>query len=162
MNAARDRLEESRTRLRLAMSPPPPAQTQPSNLGAQTWLHKLGAVPLVHAVLDSVGSWWSHHPLRPVAAMANEASNAVVKPVAQRNPMTLVVVAALVGAGLAWSRPWRWIFRSALFAGLVPQLASRVVSNLPIESWMTMMGSALSTRSPEPAPRDAAAEAPAA
>jgi len=153
MSEALDRIEASRARLRLAMTPPPPNPADDRASRSTSWLDKLGAVPLVHAVVDSVSAWWSHHPLRPVTQVAGEASNAMVKPIAQRNPLALVAVAAAVGASLAWSRPWRWIFRSALFAGLVPQLASRVVSNLPIESWMTMVGSALSrSRSASDAP----------
>lgn len=147
------------------MTPAAPALPHEAAGASTSWLHRLGALPLIHAVVESVESWWSHHPLRPVGEMASEASSAVVKPIAQRNPFALVLVAALVGAGLAWSRPWRWIFRSALFAGLVPQLASRVASNLPIESWMAMLGSALSVnrRSAAATPSgEVASDAPAA
>lgn len=162
MSEAIDRIELSRARLRLAMTPAPKAP--PHAVGrSQSWLHRIGALPLVHSVMESVEHWWSHHPLRPFTQVAGEASNAVVRPVAQRNPLALVAGAAVVGAALAWSRPWRWIFRSALFAGLVPQLATRVVSNLPIESWMTMVGSALySGRSASNSSREAAPDAPAA
>jgi hypothetical protein len=139
------RIEASRTALRLAMMPTLPAPTHRRPTGEQSWLHKLGALPLVHAVVESVESWWSNHPLRPIGQVAGEASNAIIKPIAQSSPFMLMLVTALIGAGLAWSRPWRWAFRSALFAGLVPQLASRIVSSLPIESWMAMVGSVLAT-----------------
>ena len=69
----------------------------------------------------------------------------------------LMLVAGVAGAGLAWTRPWRWIFRSALFAGLVPQLVARFASSLPIESWMSMVGASMSQRRPA---RAAQAEAP--
>ena len=151
MTTAVERIEQSRARLRAAMSPPPETPDDAGAARSESWLHKLGALPLVNAVVESVGTWWTQHPLRPVGQMAGEASTALIKPIAQRNPLALVLVAALVGAGLAWSRPWRWIFRSALFAGLVPQLASRVAANLPIESWMSMVGSALSADRARPA-----------
>jgi hypothetical protein len=160
MSGAVDRVEASRARLKLAMSPPPPAADDRAGLHAQPWLHRLTDLPLVSAVIESVTAWWSHHPLRPVVNVANEASNAVVKPLAQRNPLTLVLVAGVIGAGLAWSRPWRWIFRSALFAGLVPQLASRIVSSLPIESWMTMAGASMSRQRPASHAGTAAAPTP--
>lgn len=162
MSEEMDRIEASRARIRLAMSPPvaPPPNEQ-GGPSAPSWLHRLGEVPLVSAVVDSVSTWWSHHPLRSVAQIANDASAAIARPVAQRNPMTLVLVAAVVGAGLAWSRPWRWIFRSALFAGLVPQLVTRVASSLPIESWMSMAGAAMSQR-PPPARTEARRPAPTA
>lgn len=148
MSEATDRIEASRARLQLAMSPPPPTSTDRAGAHAPSWLHSVTDLPLVTAVIDSVTAWWSQHPLRPVVSVASEASTAVVKPLAQRNPLTLVLVAGVIGAGLAWTRPWRWIFRSALFAGLVPQLASRVVSSLPIESWMSLAGASLSRQQP--------------
>jgi hypothetical protein len=78
-----------------------------------------------------------------------------------RHPLALVAVAAVAGAGLAWARPWRWAIRSALFAGLLPQLTTRVVASLPLESWMTLLGTALSSRPPAARP-PARAEAAAA
>lgn len=159
MSAATERIEASRALLRLAMTPPAPALPHESLARSESLVHRLGALPLVHAVIESVESWWSHHPLRAVSQIASEASNAIAKPIAQRNPVALVLVAGLVGAGLTWSRPWRWIFRSALFAGLVPQLASRIVSNLPIESWMTLMGAALSVAPASTAARSSEAAA---
>lgn len=153
MSAAIDRIEASRARLKLAMLPAA-ASAGRGNAHADSWLHKLTDLPLVEAVIESVKSWWSQHPLRPVALVASEASNAVIAPVAQRNPLTLMLVAAAMGAGLVWARPWRWILGSALFAGLVPQLASRVASSLPIESWMSMAGAACS-RQPRAARGDA-------
>lgn len=139
-----ERIETSRARLRLAMRPPPPVPARRATHSDDSWLGWLTSLPLVKTVVESVTSWWSHHPMRQVAQIASDASNAIVKPVAERNPLTLVLVAGVLGAGLAWSRPWRWIFRSALFAGLVPQLAYRVVSTLPIDSWVSMGGAWLS------------------
>lgn len=162
MSVASDRIEVSRARLRLAMTPVAKA-TSKSSRRIQPWLQRIGDLPLVNSVVDSVGAWWTHHPLRPVTQVANEASNAVVRPIAQRNPLGLVAGAALIGAAFAWAKPWRWMFRSALFAGLLPQVATRIVSNLPIESWMSMLGSALSSnRSTVNASSGPAPDAPAA
>jgi hypothetical protein len=104
----------------------------------------MSRIKTISAVAESVKAWWANHPLRPVASVAVEASDAVIQPLAERHPLALVGVAALAGASLVWSRPWRWALRSALFAGLVPQLAGRVVSSLPIESWINVLSSALS------------------
>jgi len=161
MSEALARLEASRLRLRVAMSPPPPPAPGERPAAGGSWLDRLTAFPAVSAILESVGAWWSQHPLRPVAQVAGEASSAIARPIAARNPMTLVLVAAAIGAGLAWSRPWRWIFRSALFAGLIPQLASRVVAHLPIESWMSMVGTALARQPAAPHPKPASTGMPA-
>lgn len=144
MSEAKNRLESSRARLRLAMSPSlvkeaPRLTHSPSG----SVLQRVLELPAIGSVIESLSEWWSHHPLRPVAQVASEASTAVVKPLAQHNPIALVVAAAAVGACLVWSRPWRWMFRSALFAGLVPQLASRIVSRLPLESWIAMFSAAI-------------------
>lgn len=136
------RLQASREKLRDAMTPPPepPAPPAPPPNAVQKWLKSLHSVPIVGEVAEAVGSWWVRHPLRPVARMANEAVTAAVEPVAQRHPTLLVSLSAVVGALLVLGRPWRWALRSALFAGLVPQLASKVLAKLPIRSWLTLLG----------------------
>jgi hypothetical protein len=140
MSDAVIRIETSRARLRLAMLPPPPtAKGAPET--TRSWWSRMSRIKTISAVVESVEAWWANHPLRPVAGVAVEASDAVIQPLAKRHPLALVGVAALAGASLVWSRPWRWALRSALFAGLLPQLASRVVSSLPIESWINMVSS---------------------
>lgn len=159
MTAALARLEASRARLREAMRPAAPA---PSVGGrkwvGRFWLQRLRELPVIGLLADALGAWWSQNPLRPVALVAAEASNAVARPLARRHPITLVLLAGTLGAALAWARPWRWVLRSALFAGIVPQIASRVVAKLPVESWLTLLGAALSKADvqarPDVAPRE--------
>ena len=152
---AKDRLEATRARLRLAMVPPPePDRPRLANNNGQSLLHKALELPGIESVAHSVGAWWSHHPLRPMAQIANEASTAAIRPLAERSPYALVLTAGAIGMALVWSRPWRWIFRSAILAGLVPRLATRIVSRLPIESWISMVSAAL-RRSSGPASRRA-------
>ena len=138
MSAATARIELSRERLRLAMDPPPEPPSPPR--AHRPLIDRVLAWPILHDVLESVGHWWSSHPLRPVGLVAGEAADAVARPVAHRHPWLLVLGAAAVGGALAWGRPWRWLLRSTLFAGLAPQIAARVAGSLPIESWMTTVG----------------------
>ena len=157
MTAALARLEASRARLRDAMRPAAPApSTERAEAAGGSWLQRLRGLPVIGLVADALAGWWSQNPLRPVALVAAEASNAVARPLAQRHPIALVLAAGTVGAALAWARPWRWALRSALFAGLVPQLASRVVANLPIESWLTLLSGALSKEDVRARPADTA------
>jgi len=149
-SAALERVELSRARLRRALQPPPAPTKAQAPGPLDPWVRRLRDLPLVAEMLDSVAAWWAHHPLRPIAQVAGEASNALARPVAQRHPLLLVLAAGLLGAGLARSRPWRWIFSSALFAGLVPQVAGRVLASLPIDSWLTM----LATRPAATPPRE--------
>ena len=155
MSEAVARLEASRARLRLAMLPPPPISSDSPESG-HSWWSRLTGIKAVSAVAESVAAWWANHPLRPVAGVAVEASDAVIQPLAKQHPLALVGIAAIAGAGLVWSRPWRWVLRSALFAGLVPQLASRVVSSLPIDSWISLISSAISGGPASRPPRQSA------
>jgi hypothetical protein len=57
---------------------------------------------------------------------------------------------ALLGALLAWSRPWRWILRPALLASLLPQLFQGTMARVPVQSWLTALTSlAQERRSPD-------------
>lgn len=150
--SAIERIELSRARLRSAMQPPPalPA-SEPS--GVLAWFERLKDQPSIAVIIDALQSWWSRHPLRPLVQMATEATNAVARPIAAHNPVALVVAAGLFGIVFAWSRPWRWALKPALFAGLLPQLVSRVVSNLPLESWLAAFGSTAPGPRPPTEPR---------
>lgn len=160
MTAALDRLEASRARLREAMRPAAPAPSADgSNAASRSWYQRLRELPVIGLAADALGAWWSQNPLRPVALVAAEVSNAVAKPLAQRHPFALVLAAGVLGAALAWARPWRWVLRSALFAGLVPQVASRVVANLPVESWLTLLSAALSNADARTRPDETPPEA---
>ncbi len=138
--SAAARLALSRERLRTVMlersAPKRKAEAQRAAGAAPSWLDRLKDIPGAGVMIDAVSSWWSNHPLHAVGVLAAGAARASVQPLAQRNPVGLVLLAALLGAALVWSRPWRWLLKPALFAGLVPQIASKVVSHVPFESWM--------------------------
>lgn len=148
MNAVA-RLEASRARLLHAMMPPPAVQGGRPAVGLLGWLERIKRQPSMAVILDTLESWWTRHPVRPLVDVASEAANAVVKPIAQHNPFVLVLTAGALGAAFVWSRPWRWALKPALFAGLMPQLVSRVIGNLPLESWLAAFGYPMpGTRSP--------------
>jgi len=114
-----ERLAVSREHLRLALQAPGSAGPHDTGAGLLAGLQSLpGAKPLVEAL----GLWWDRHPLRATGLLVAEAAKAAIVPLAQRHPLLLVTGALAVGALLAWTRPWRWGFKSALFAGLLPQL----------------------------------------
>lgn len=139
--SAVERLEASRVRLRHAMLPPPALQPRQAETGLLAWLGRLKAQPSIAVIIDAFQSWWVRHPMRPLVKLAGEATNAMAKPIAQHNPVALIMAAGLIGVVFAWSRPWRWALKPALFAGLMPQLVSRVVGHLPLESWLAAFGS---------------------
>ncbi|HEX3139726.1 MAG TPA: hypothetical protein VHQ87_06710 [Rhizobacter sp.] len=142
---AAQRLALSRERIRQSMraTMPPPAAARPAG-ELPSWLAGLASMPVVAVVLDAVRGWWEHHPARLATLVASDTAKTLIRPVAQRHPIGLVVGALLVGALLAGLRPWRRLVKPAVFAGLaglLPQIMSKVVAHVPMESWMSALSS---------------------
>ncbi len=121
---AAQRLAASRERMRLSMRKSKP---EPRESGGM--------------VADALHDWWAQHPWHVAATVAADAAKAAVQPVAQRHPIALVVGAVVVGGLIVWARPWRGILKPALLAGLLPQLVSKAVAHLPVESWLAVLSS---------------------
>jgi hypothetical protein len=151
------RLAVSRERLRSAMLPTR-REASGSIIGdgigalAGGLVERLRASPGTAVIIDAIQEWWAKHPLRMAGAMAAEAARRLAGPVAERRPLTLVFGAVFVGALLALLRPWRLLLRPAVFAGLLPAIALRVMRELPTETWLRAV-----TRFASPPPADAAA-----
>ncbi|MBS0448606.1 MAG: hypothetical protein JSR59_22010 [Proteobacteria bacterium] len=135
------RLAISRERMREAMRPPP-VRDRADARGLVAGLRaRLRGYPAAGLVLEVIESWWRRHPMRSAALIAGEASRAVVAPLAQRKPVQFILLAFLGGVALAWLKPWRWFGRKRLFAGLLPQIVSRVVASIPTASWLAILAS---------------------
>ena len=147
MNALRltpsERLTLSRERLRLAMrdisAPAGHAASARTSGTGLAWLDSLKSIPVAGIVIEAVRSWWAGHPWRVASLLAGETVKTVVQPLAQRHPLGLVVSALLLGGALAWARPWRLLFTSSLLAGLLPQLLSKTVAQIPTQSWLAVL-----------------------
>ena len=149
---AEERLALSRARLRGAMMEIAHPTPRPSMLGGGVgdWfdglLGRARSLPGVSIVIESVESWWREHPLHTAGVIAGEASEAFVRPIAQRNPQTLLIGAAALGAVFVLARPWRWLIRPALFMGIVPKLMSHALRRMPLDAWIRMAGATLGSR----------------
>jgi hypothetical protein len=154
--SATERLAASRQRLQIAL-----AQTVEANRprpesaahASPAWMDELKAIPGVGIVVQALSAWWAKYPLNTASVMAFDAANAVAKPLASRHPVLLVAGAVLVGGMLAYSRPWRWILKPALFAGLMAQLSAKMVSQVPLQSWMSLLTAMAQGRAQVPAPQ---------
>jgi hypothetical protein len=80
-------------------------------------------------MVDALKTWWQHHPARPATALAGSAARSVLKPVADRHPVALVVGAAAVGASIVAIKPWRWGLR----------LVTSAIGRIPAEGWAAIL-----------------------
>jgi len=156
--SAAQRLAESRERMRQWM-----LQTDGGHRARQraaaaaaageppAWLDRLRGHPIVGTVVDAVHAWWANHPLHPAVSLGTSVVRDAIAPLARRHPLAVVTGAFAVGGALAYFRPWRWIAKPALFAGLASQIVTRFVMQVPLDSLLNALGSFA-----EPRPHDGA------
>jgi hypothetical protein len=103
------RLVISRERLRVALQVPgPPSKVS----GSSGWLNVLQSVPCTRLVLEAL------------------------TPIAQRNPLGLMLTALAAGALLTWAKPWRWSPLSGIVAGVLPEILAKLVAQVPPSTWL--------------------------
>ena len=142
---ASGRLALSRERLRRAMQ----AETDRAsavavtNTSAWSWLHGVMSAPGIGVVIEAVRQWWARHPLHVAGRAASTAAQVIVQPLAQRHPVGLMLGAAVIGGLVVLLRPWRWLFKPALSAGLLPQLFRTAAASVPAGTWTTALLSQL-------------------
>jgi hypothetical protein len=113
------------------------------------WMDRLRTAPVIGVVLDAASAWWANHPVQPAASLAHSVVRDTVAPLARRHPLLIVGGAFLAGVALVRWRPWRWLIKPALFAGLGSQIITRVISSVPLETVFEAVGSFAKRRPPE-------------
>lgn len=142
--SAAQRLAESRESLRLYMTQgdgrhEARRRTAAARAGgtSPSRMDRLRAMPVVGVVIDAVAAWWSNHPLRPAAMLSEGVVRDAVAPLTRKHPITVLASAFIVGGAIIWLKPWRFLGKSALFAGLFSQIVSRAITQMP---WESMLG----------------------
>lgn len=137
------RLALSRSRLSLALhqlqAVHGPAEAPHTPRSA--WWKALRAEPGTRVLLDTLAAWWTRQPWHQTTTLLAESANQLLRPVARRNPIALVLGAAALGAAIVLLKPWRWISAPALATGLLPQLMTRMLSQLQPMSWAQVLNS---------------------
>jgi hypothetical protein len=140
------RLEQSREALRVALRHPSAGHAAEAAAPPSAWAREFAALPLVGPAIDTARIWWQEHPVRAAAAIAATAGRCALGPVARQHPVVLMAAAATVGAGIVALRPWRWITRPAVVAGLVAPLASAAIGRIPLPSWISLAAALMPPR----------------
>lgn len=117
------------------------------------WLEGLNNLPGFGAVLTALRAWWSDQPLRKASLGVAEAAKTALLPIAQRAPLSLVLGALALGGLFVWVRPWRWLTAPTVLAGLMPQILSKVIANVPAQSWLAGLASLSPAQDQNPYPR---------
>lgn len=154
--SAQARLNHSRLRLSLVLHQARAAHGQPdpvrSACETPSWSDSLTTDPGLRMLLQTVAVWWAQHPLQNAASMAALAARELLRPMAQRNPLGLVLGAAAVGGAMVLIKPWRWISVPTLAAGLLPQLLAKLVTQLRPVSWAEVLAGWLKADAPPTPP----------
>lgn len=143
-----ERLALSRERLRQALhATAAGAGDQGRGAGGsgstRSWRETLRSVPGGELALRALGRWWARQPWRGAGEALLDGVTLVLRPVARRSPLGLMLGALVMGGLLARLRPWRWIPKFVLMAGLLPQLLPRGVAAEAGLSWSGLLLSLL-------------------
>ncbi len=133
---ASERLARSRNSLRQAIrADQAPASTP---VAAPAWFKALDGfktLPGFDAVLSALRIGWLQ-PLRLAGLTFSDIATPLLKPLAQRYPLSYALGGAALGALLVKLKPWRWLPAAALVSGLAPQAVGNMLRALPLQSWL--------------------------
>jgi hypothetical protein len=152
---AAKRLAESRERLRQWMIDPDGRQearrlraaATGRPVGEDSLLDRLRGHPVVGVAVEMANSWWTRHPLHPVASFAEDAVREHVAPVVRRHPLAVVSGAFAVGALVVWFRPWRLLSGTARAAGSASSVLLKILGSVPVASLLAAFTAAAKSRS---------------
>ena len=140
---ASERLVRSRNSLRQAIrADQAPA---PTSVAAPAWLTALDGLktpPGFDAVLAALRIGWLQ-PLRLAGMTLSDVATPLLKPLAQRYPLSYALGGVALGALLVKLKPWRWLPAAALVSGLAPRAVGNMLRALPLQSWLASAASIL-------------------
>ncbi len=148
------RLERSREKLRMAMHLHAKGQSRSPDASPQA-MGLLGllkaTIPNSGLLIEALSQWWAYYTAQGNGRTAADVAGDILRPMAKRHPLALVLGATALGALIAWSKPWRWALKPQLFAAWGPALVSGALASGGLQAWLL---SAL-TRAQRPDPTTA-------
>lgn len=148
------RLQRSRAGIQRALTESSPDAPPGTSAGAAPLLAdvltKLRNVPAANLLLDAIASWWSQQPAGILLRLGTTATRTLVKPIAQRHPVALIVCALAFGGLITWTRPQRWLIRPAAVSRWLPRFAAGVAAHIPLSVWLTLLRTAQSRSTTPP------------
>lgn len=130
---AQERLARSRTSMTQWLGDDAKARSTAEHSGSPglaRWLKGLSQHPLAALTIDALTDRWARHPLHTSVQLAEVAANETIAPLVRRHPVLVLGTAAVAGALLVRARPWRWLLRPALLAGIASQVAAQLLGRL--------------------------------
>ncbi len=148
------RLALSRSRLSLALHELHAEQIKAAaqHSARPAWWEALRAEPGTRLLLDTLTAWWVQQPWHQSTFLLAASAKQLLRPLAQRNPIALVLAAMAVGGALVLLKPWRWISGSALVAGLLPPIMVRIFQKLQPLTWTQVLSSWIQAGNPAAPP----------
>lgn len=93
------------------------------------------ALPLARlasqGVIGLLAERWRHSPWRLSLQLADQTADTVLRPLAQRHPVGLVLAAGAAGGLVTLIRPWRWLPATSLLA--LGPLAGRAIARAVLQ-----------------------------
>jgi len=132
--SARERLTRSRERMSYWLADEERDGHPRTRANGQTSPEHSEGISVGGIISEVVSEWWAEHPLHASASLALAASRTAIVPLVRRHPAAVLGGAALVGAALIWARPWRFLLRPAVLAGVASQLTARALARMATAS----------------------------
>jgi hypothetical protein len=129
-------LAQSRERIRRAIRAPSAASGAAGSTKDSGLQEKLKSEPATSVALEALRRWWEQYPLQAAAKELTQSLRTVLVPIAQRNPLGLVLAAFVAGGLITLAKPWRWMSLQAIVLGALPQVLSKVVSQVSVATWL--------------------------
>ena len=114
---------------------PSPGESSMAGAAGAAWRAALHNWPGAELLVGVLRDWWDQHPAQALLSAVAQAAQAALRPLARRHPFALMAGAALAGAVLARTRPWRWLSAALPLAGTLGVLLKMGLGGKATPSW---------------------------